>query len=125
MNADRTLLSDADWAVLAPLLPGRAGTRGVTAADNRRFVEAVLWVGRTGLPWRDLPPHLGPWHRVFVRFTRWRHAGVWAQVLATLQVRGHAVASPRQRQVQVDSTAVRAHQHAAGARKKRSAGAGA
>jgi transposase len=125
MNADRTLLSDADWAVLAPLLPGRAGYRGVTAADNRRFVEAVLWVGRTGLPWRDLPPHLGAWHRVFVRFTRWRQAGVWAEVLAALQARGRAVASPRSRQVQLDSTTVRAHQHAAGSRKKRPAGAGA
>lgn len=118
MNADRTLLTDAHWALIAPLLPGQAGRRGVVAKDNRRFVEAVLWVGRTGLPWRDLPPHLGQWHRGFVRFSRWRTRGVWAQVLAALQAAGRAVPSPRQRQVQLDSTTVRAHQHAARARKK-------
>ena len=99
MNADRTLLTDTHWALLAPLLPGRVGRRGVVAKDNRGFVEAVLWVGRTGLPWRDLPPHLGQWHRVFVRFSRWRTRGVWAQVLAALQAAGQAVPSPRQRQV--------------------------
>ena len=125
MNADGTLLSDADWAGRAPLLPGRADTCGVTGADHRRFVEAVLWVGRPGLRWRDLPPHLGCWHRVFVRFTRWRQAGVWARVLATLQQHGRTVQSPRHGQVQLDSTTGRAHQHAAGARKKRAAGAGA
>ena len=123
MNADRTLLTDAHWALLSPLLPGRVGRRGVVAKDNRGFVEAVRWVGRTGLPWRDLPPHLGQWHRVFVRFSRWRTRGVWAQVLAALQAAGQVVPSPRQRQVQLDSTTVRAHQHAAGARKKRPAGA--
>ena len=117
MNADRTLLTDSHWRLIAPLLPG-----GVVAKDNRGFVEAVLWVGRTGLPWRDLPPHLGQWHRVFVRFSRWRTRSVWARVLATLQAAGQRVPSPRQRQVQLDSTTVRAHQHAAGARKKRPAG---
>ena len=64
------MLTDAHWALPAPLLPGRVGRRGVVVNDNRGFVEAVLWVGRTGLPWRDLPPHLGQWHRVFVRFSR-------------------------------------------------------
>ena len=76
MNADRTLLTDTHRALLAPPLPGRVGRRGVVAKDNRGFVEAVRWVGRTGLPWRDLPPHLGQWHRVFVRFSRWRTRGV-------------------------------------------------
>ena len=123
MNADRTLLTDTHWALLAPLLPGRVGRRGVVAKDNRGFVEAVLWVGRTGLPWRDLPPHLGQWHRVFVRFSRWRTRGVGAQVRAALQAVDQAVPSPHQRQVPLDSTTVRAHQHAAGARKKRAAGA--
>ena len=94
------------------------GRRGVVANDNRGFVGAVHWVVRTGLPWRDLPPHLGQWHRVFVRFSRWRTSGLWAQVLATLQAASQRVLSPRQRQVQPDSTTVRAHQHAVGARKK-------
>ena len=84
-------------------------------------MEAVRWVWRTGLPWRDLPPHLGQWHRVFVWFSRWRTRGVWVQGLAALQAAGQALPSPRQ--IQLDSTTVRAHQHAAGARKKRPAGA--
>ena len=75
MNADRTLLTDAHWALLAPLLPGCVGRRGVVA-DNRGFVKAVLWVGRTGLPWRNLPPHLGQWPRGFGRFSRWRTRNV-------------------------------------------------
>lgn len=117
MNAKRTLLTDAHWALLA-LLPGRTGRHGVVAKANQGFGEEVLWVGRTGLPWRDLPPHLGRWHRVFVRFSRWRTCGVWAQVLATLPAAGQAVPGPRQRQVH-DSTTGRAHQHAVGGRKKR------
>ena len=96
---------------------------GAVTKDNRGFVEAVRWVGRTGMALRDLPPHLGQGHRVFARFSRWRTRGVWAQVLAALPAAGQAVPSPRQRQVQLDSTTVRAHQHAAGARKKRPAGA--
>lgn len=75
MDADRTLLTDAMWAELSPLLPGQAWSPGVTAADTRGFVEAVLWLGRTGAPWRDLPPHLGHRHRVYVRFARWRDKG--------------------------------------------------
>ena len=82
MNADRTLPTDARWALLAPLLPGRVGRRGVVAKANRGFAGAVLWVGRMGLPCRDLPPHRGQWHRVFGRFSRRRTRGVWAQVLA-------------------------------------------
>lgn len=70
MNADRTLLTDATWAELSPLLPGQAGDRGTTACYTRDIVEAVLWLGRTGVTWRDLPLHLGPWHRVYVRFAR-------------------------------------------------------
>ena len=112
MNAERTLLTDAHWALLAPLLPGRAGRRGVVAKANRGFSEEVLWVGRTGPPWRDLPLHLGRWHRVFVHFSRRRTRGMWAA--------GQAMPGPRQRQVQLDSTTVRAHPHAAGARKRRS-----
>ena len=77
MNADRTLLTDSMWTELPPLLPGQVGKCGVTAADTRGFVEAVLWLGRTGVAWRDLPVHLGQWHRVYVRFARWRDKGTW------------------------------------------------
>ena len=119
MNADRTSLTDTHWALLAPLLPGRAGWRGVVAKNDRGFVEAVPWVGRTGLPWRDLFPHLGQWHRVFLRFIRWRTRGVRAQVPAALP----AKRCPARVSGRCGSTTVRAHQHAAGARKKRAAGA--
>ena len=118
MNTDRTLLTDDMWKELSPLLPGQAGSCGVTAKDTRGFVEAVLWLGRTGVGWRDLPPHLGQWHRVYVRFSRWRDKGVWEKVTATLIKHQRQVPHARQQQVQVDSTSVRVHQHGTGAEKK-------
>ena len=119
MNADRTLLTDSMWAELSPLLSGQAASRGVTARDTRGFVEAVLWLGRTGVPWRDLPPHLGHWHRVYVRFARWRQAGVWQRVAGWLITHQQRLPWSRQRQVQLDSTSIRVHQHAGGAAKKK------
>jgi putative transposase len=86
---------------------------GVTAKDNRLFVEAVLWVARTGSPWRDLPPELGNWHNVFTRFSRWGKSGVWQHVIETVSGDVDLEA------LLIDSTVVRAHQHAAGAQKKR------
>ena len=118
MTTDRTLLTDDMWKELSPLLPGQAGSCGVTAKDTRGFVEAVLWLGRTGVGWRDLPPHLGQWHRVYVRFSRWRDKGVWEKVTATLIKHKRRVPHARQQQVQVDSTSVRVHQHGTGAEKK-------
>lgn len=64
-------LRDDQWERIKDLLPGKASDRGVTARDNRLFVEAVLWVARTGSPWRDLPDSYGHWHRVYVRYDRW------------------------------------------------------
>lgn len=108
----RKLLSDARWKKIEPLLPGKAGDPGRTAKDNRLFFEAVLWIARTGSPWRDLPEELGNWHTTFVRFSRWRDAGVWDRV-----AQGLAGEADLER-VFIDSTIVRAHQHAAGAQKK-------
>ena len=131
MNADRTLLTDSMWAELAPLLPGQANCRGTRERDTRGFVETVLWLGRTGVNWRELPPHLGHWHRVYVRFARWRDSGVWERVAPWLVAHNRRVPHARQRQVQLDSTSIRVHQHAAGAAKKKAnkplaaAGAGA
>ncbi|MGI4872496.1 MAG: transposase [Janthinobacterium lividum] len=119
MNADRTLLTDCMWAELSPLLPGQANCRGTTARDTRGFVEAVLWLGRTGVGWRDLPPHLGRWHRVYVRFARWRDGGVWERVAHWLVAYNRRIPHARQRQVQLDSTSIRVHQQAAGAAKKK------
>ena len=106
------MLRDDQWERIEPLLPGKATDRGVTAKDNRRFVEAVLWIMRTGSPWRDLPVELGHWHRTFVRFSRWREKGVWAHVATALS--GDA----DMEQLFIDSTIVRAHQHSSGAQKK-------
>jgi transposase len=106
----RLVLRDDQWERIAPLLPGKKGDRGRTAADNRLFVEAVLWVARTGAPWRDLPEAFGPWNSVYVRFRRWARGGIWDQVLAVLGGdldREHLL---------IDTTIVRVHQHASGAR---------
>ncbi len=112
MNQDRTLLTDAQWLRLAPLLPGQAHTRGVTAADTRLFVEAVLWRLRGGVSWRDLPERFGAWSTGFARFSRWKKNGGWAKGLASLQDEAGL------HELLLDSTTVRAHQHAARALKK-------
>ena len=113
MNKDRSMLTDAQWERLSPLLPGQAASPGTTARDTRLFVEAVLWRARCGVSWRDLPAErFGPWHTVYARFRRWRQAGVWPRVLAQVQN------ATGLHQLMVDSTAVRAHQVAAGAKKK-------
>jgi transposase len=65
-------LSDTAWNFIAPHLPGQIGHSGRTAADNRRFLNAVFWIHRTGAPWRDLPPDYGDWKNTHRRFTRWR-----------------------------------------------------
>jgi transposase len=106
------LLTDAQWARIAPLLPGREGTSGGRGQDNRCFVEAVLWLTRNGCRWRALPAEWGNWHTTYTRFQRWTAAGVWARVLAAVQ-QDDALHT-----LLVDSTTVRAHQHASGARKK-------
>lgn len=109
----RKQLRDEQWQRIESLLPGNVGDRGRTGADNRLFVEAVLWIARTGSPWRDLPPEFGNWNSAYQRFARWSRAGVWHRVFATLA---------RERQFRevfiIDSTIVRAHQYAAGAAKK-------
>jgi len=94
------------WAELPPLLPGQAGSCGVTAADTRGFVEAVLWLGRTGVAWRDLPAAMGDWHRGYVRFARWRDKGKWELITAYLIRNKCHIPHSRQRQLQVDSTVV-------------------
>jgi transposase len=99
-------ISDADWDRVKGLLP----TRGPNPAD-RGFVNAVLYVAKTGVPWRDLPDRFGNWNSVWRRFRRWAGGGVWGRVLA-------AVRDPDVSTLVLDSTVVRAHPHAAGALKK-------
>jgi transposase len=108
MEGVRLVLKDHQWARIEPHLAGKAGDRGVTARDNRRFVEAVLWIVRTSSPWRDLPPVFGKWNSVFRRFSRWSQDGVWWNLFNAL------ADDPDFEYVIIDSTIVRAHQHATG-----------
>ena len=77
-------ISDRAWEILQPLLPGGTGKTGRPAQDNRRFINAVCWILRTGAPWRDLPPDYGDWKNTHRRFCRWRDRGVWTSLLETL-----------------------------------------
>lgn len=104
-------LTDDEWDRIKDLLPGKPGDPGGRAEDNRLFVNAAIWIARTGAPWRDLPGRFGLWNSVFQRFNRWSKAGVWQDVFRALQ-------SPDLAAVLLDSTVVRAHQHAAGSQKK-------
>ena len=105
-------LRDDQWERICDLLPGRPGTVGVTARDNRLFVEAVLYRYRAGIPWRDLPERFGDGVRVQRRFSRWARAGVWQKVLQ------HLSQDADNEYAMIDATLVRAHQHSAGAAKK-------
>jgi transposase len=107
----RHAISDEGWERIKDLLPGKAGDPGVPAKDNRLFVDAVLWIAKTGAPWRDLPERFGGWYNVWKRFSRWAKKGVWQRAFAALQ-------DPDLEWLILDSTVVRAHQHAAGAPKK-------
>ena len=103
-------LSDEHFNRIEHLLPGRAGTPGGTASDNRHFLNAVLWIARSGAPWRDLPERYGNWNSVYVRFNRWAKAGHWQRIFDELQ-------EPDLEWLMLDATSVRAHQHAAGQKK--------
>jgi transposase len=100
-------ITDDRWERIKDILPGQAGDPGVTAKDNRLFVNAVLWIDKTGAPWRDLPERFGLWGSVWKRFDRWGAKGVWKRVFEALQ-------DPDLDWMIIDSTVVRAHQHAAG-----------
>ena len=106
MQAERKMLSDAQWARIEPLCAGKEGDRGRTGEDNRRFMEAVLWIGRTGAPWRDLPPDFGKWNTVFQRFRRWAKKGVFQRMFEELS------SDLDLGEVQIDGTNMRVHQDA-------------
>lgn len=112
----RGVLTDEQWNRLKPHLPPQKPKTGRPAHDHRRILNGILWVLRTGAAWRDLPERYGPWRTVASRFYRWRKAGVWDRVWAELQ-READMDSELDWEVHfVDSTIVRAHQHAAGAK---------
>lgn len=112
-------ISDEFWAVVEPLLPSSAGRRGRPWADHRTMLEGICWRYRTGSPWRDLPEQFGPWKTVWKRHFRWSTDGTYQQIMDAAQAAGLVEESVGQRVeelLSVDSTIVRAHQHAAGAR---------
>ena len=106
----RMMLSEAQWRRIAPELSGKPGDPGCSGRDNRLFVEAVLWIARTGSPWRDLPDAFGKWFTVYTRFWRWAQKGVWERIFAALSD------DPDFEYVLVDGTLVRVHQHGTGAK---------
>jgi transposase len=107
----RYALRDDQWERIKDLLPGREGTVGVTAIDNRLFVEAVLYRYRAGIPWRDLPSRFGDFRVVHTRHSRWSKKGIWEMIFQNL-----AQDSDNEDQM-IDSTIIRAHQHSSGAKR--------
>ena len=107
---NRWVLKDEQWERVALLLPGKAGDPGRTGSDNRLFLEAVLWMVRTGAPWRDLPEAFGSWNTVFRRFRRWAQAGVVERLFQSLS------GDPDFEYALIDGTIIRVHQHGTGAK---------
>ncbi len=110
MRIERFVISDRSWSLIEPLLPGTTRDRGVTAKDNRLFLEAVLWRVRVGGPWRDLPSGIGEWNSVFRRFRRWAQRGVFQRIFEALS------GDPDFEYVLVDGTIISVHQKASGAK---------
>ncbi len=102
-------ISDDTWHLLEPVLPGRKGCWGRVAQDNRRFINAIFWILRTGVPWRDLPPDYGDWENTHRRFSRWRDKGVWKRILE------HLIQDPDYEWLMIDSSHIKVHPHASGA----------
>lgn len=107
----RHALTDAQWKAIKDLLPGKVGDAGRSAEDNRLFVDAVLFVAKTGIPWRDLPERFGNWNSVWRRFDRWCDRGVWQSIAKEL-------GSPELSELQLDSSSVKVHIAGVGGRRQ-------
>jgi Transposase and inactivated derivatives len=110
MNEQRFVVMDHVWQRIEPHLPGKARDAGVTAKDNRLFLEAVFWRVRTGSPWRDLPPAFGNWNTQFRRFRRWAKAGIFESLFNAMS------GDPDLEYALIDGTIVQVHQKATGAK---------
>lgn len=113
--AERDVITDQMWERIEPLLPSSKGQPGRPFRDHRLLVEGICWRLRTGAPWRDLPERFGPWQTAWERFDRWSADGTWAAVLQAVQEHADQTGELGW-DVSVDSSVVRTHQHAAGAR---------
>jgi len=114
----RDILTDEQWKRLRTVLSPQKQRIGRPAKDHRPIVNGILWILRTGAPWRDLPAEYGPWQTIATRFYRWVKTGVWTRVLQELQRQADAAGELNWNLHHVDGTVVRAHQHAAGAQKR-------
>ena len=103
-------ISNKLWSLLKPHLPGSSGSVGRPAFDNRRFINAVFWILRTGAPWRALPPDLRDWKNTQRRFCRWRDKGIWEKLLDL------TIDDPDYEWLMIDASHCKVHPHAAGAR---------
>ena len=110
MRRERFVLTDRMWSIIEPLLPGKASDCGVTAKDNRLFLEAVLWRVRVGGPWRDLPPAFGEWNSIFRRFRRWAERGVFDLIFEAIS------GDPDFEYALIDGTIISTHPKASGAK---------
>ena len=106
----RLMLKDEQWERIAPLVPGKEGDPGRSGEDNRLFLEAVLWIARTGSPWRDLPEYFGKWFSVWKRFRRWALKGVFETIFTTLS------GDPDFEYALIDGTIIKVHRHGTGAK---------
>ncbi len=107
---DRLCITDAQWATMAPHCLGKPTDPGRTGGDGRMFLEAVLWIARTGSPWRDLPPVFGKWNTVFKRYRDWVKADIFKKIFDA------ASDDPDMEYVMVDATIVKVHRHGQGAK---------
>ena len=105
-------MSDVEWAFFEPFVVASGPLSGRPPSDHRRTLDGILWVTRTGAPWRDLPEELGKWNTVYRQFLRWSRSGLWDFLLEALSGSG---AAPKTVQM-IDSTVIRAHHQAAGAK---------
>jgi transposase len=107
---ERLILTDAQWAKMEPHCLGKVGDPGRSGSNNRVFVEGVLWIARTGSPWRDLPAGFGNWSTVYTRFRDWVKAGVFHRLFDA------ASDDPDMEYAMVDATIVKVHRHGQGAK---------
>ena len=111
MSGRRYSLREDQWEKIKDLLPDREGIRGKTGKNNRLFIEAVIYRYRSGIPWRDLPTRFGDWNTIARRHKRWSDKGVWQKIFEQLSI------DSDDEYAAIDSTIVRVHQDASGAKK--------
>ena len=104
-------LTDQEWEQIVPLFPSNKGKKGRPPKDNRQMLNAIVWLARSGAPWRDLPERYGPWSSVYSRFRKWIDDGILDNIFRILSLEAELY------ELSIDASIVQAHQHSAGAKK--------